>query len=177
MPGLHELAVGSAKATFLLHGKVPPTWLLEIAGRFVLIRTEWDSERDKDMASALLRGFMATLGVQRYAFVSEVYAAHYTAGVRDDRLPSERPRSERDELLVIGSETATDLLMSQFLITPRPKPAFPILGPRIDMAEDRQDFTGRMFGMLKPAAETEALAKKMRGHLESVLGERLKAGK
>lgn len=147
LKAMHHQAAESARVTFNLYGEVPAFWLLCTFDRFIVVRTEWKGDSEKDLMTGMLAHMVEVLGVTRYTLIHEAYSANYPVNTDKETAtpPSQLPKSQRDEILfVVSCDRDGRQLFSRFLITQRPKPALPLLGPRVDITDEGR-MTGRMF--------------------------------
>ena len=161
LPLLHETAVLWSNETFSRKGNVKPTWLLmQASGSVGWIETPWGSPEEKYMFFDMMSYVFHRFDVVCYCLVVEIYIAKYEnvepdIDPRDLPKPSQLPRRERDEaLMVIGVHVDGGKRMTSFLVTPR-RTGLPILGPRVDVDLENEKIDGDMFSMFELVKQWE----------------------
>ncbi len=143
---MHDAACAYVEEQFARYGQCFPTWLLNVAGRVIWIETIWRTDEEKyayvDRMAFMLQG----LSGHAYTTISEAWVAvskpDKDGKFTDKRMPSERPKNERDDIAMIVTQPRMGKsLHSRYLVTIRDH-GLNFLGPRID--EDHYRVTGNM---------------------------------
>jgi hypothetical protein len=76
--------------------QLAPAWVLMGAGEALIIVTPWDTERDKRLVEAKLKGIIKERGITSYSFVSEAWIARRKSmeEAQSGPLPSQDPERE-----------------------------------------------------------------------------------
>lgn len=152
-PDLHEMAVAYAMREFAVKGEAPFMWIIAAGPNLMWIETPWRDEREKELFVRTIRGAMQELGARAYSFITEAWMATYSdkdpkPGEPGFLNPSERPESQRDDVLMITTyDDAGAYDATRFLVTIRER-GLNFLGPRDDQSLRDHQMTGRMFNLL-----------------------------
>lgn len=145
---LHEMAVTFATAEFERKGEAPFMWLLGLGSKVIWIETPWEDDNEKEASVRLIRRYAQGLGASCYVFVSEAWVSVYDhLPTDDDPMPADRPKAERDDILMIYSADHAEQATTRYLVTTRRHgPNF--LGPRVDL-DDEGAMCGQMTSVLR----------------------------
>lgn len=173
MADLHNELCGLAEVSFSLRGSFPPTWVIGMRGRRIVIETAWDDDDEQMRSRDFICMMIHLLGCTAYSFASEAYAARLPsikgeseadARKRADAMAEKRlsslPEDHRDEIVWVMSHQKADqtMLFSKYLINSKRIGRMPFLGPRID--EDPWDrMEGRMTDLFRRKPHPEMMAR------------------
>lgn len=144
---MHEIMVSFCMMKFEALGECEPTYLIQIPGSLMWIRTLWEDEAEKHASSQAVHKMLQLYGGISYSFASEVYLSQYTREELEggDFVPPSQ-RQKRDEVLMINSyeRGKPAPIFSRFLINSRPNNKLNFLGPRVD---EEQNFAGLLMNL------------------------------
>ena len=148
-PMLHEMAAKFAEEQFAEQGSAPFMWLLGCGSRIVWVETDWEDDNEKDASLQFIRKLARQLRADCYAMMAEAWVsvtprAEFERGTRVP--PSERPKAERDDILMVLSVDHNENKTSRWLVTER-RHGLNFLGPRVD--QEDMPATGQMLSILK----------------------------
>jgi len=151
---LHEIMVAYGMLEFERRGTAPIMWILKNGPHAYWIETPWQSEVEKEASTQILQSLMQKMGAEAYSFMTEAYVAVERATPdgklpADVVMPSQRPKNERDDVLMIHTfDTEGGFDATRFLVTIRDN-GRNYLGPRDDMTDRDMVPSGRMWNLLK----------------------------
>lgn len=149
---LHEMAISFAEEEFGRKGQIPFLWLLDLDDEILWIETPWENDAEKDAMVRLMRILLRESKARAYSNMIEAWMAKATTLPKDDPnfvMPSDRPKSERDDVLMVNSHSRNgDQFQTRYLVTIR-KHGPNFLGPRIDEDFKNGIMEGRMFNLLR----------------------------
>jgi hypothetical protein len=170
---LHELAILWAEEEFERAGNIPFMWLLDTGKTILWVETPWENDSEKLASMMIISIICRELNVTGYSVAIEAWVAVETAPpgtTLDDvrkksfRKPSDRPKNERDDVMVISTIGRDgEQMASRYLVTPR-RHGKNLLGPRVDEWEAGVSaFSGNLFEIFRPHCP---LCKTLIGHKE-----------
>lgn len=170
---LHELAILWAEDTFDKRGDIPFMWLLDTGKEILWIETQWKDESEKHASFAIIAIICRELNIIGYSVAIEAWVAVETAPKgttaaeiskkKDFRLPSNRPKSERDDVMVVSTIGKNgEQMATRYLVTDR-RHKKNLLGPRVDEWEAGGLFSGNLFEIFQPHCP---MCKSLIGHKE-----------
>lgn len=154
---LHDIACAHGEEQFARYGECPPMWILNLGNKLVWIESKYSDDREKYGTTRLIAKMLQMLECKSYSMIVEAWVAVETAGpdgkMPDNPvLPSDRPKNERDDVLLVTSESrGGENRYTRYLVTER-KPRLNFLGPRVD-ERDLILRSGNMMGLFKKAVE------------------------
>lgn len=144
---LHEMAAQFAEEQFAKQGCAPFMWLLGCGSRIVWVETDWEDDDEKENSVRFIRTLAKQLEADCYAFMSEAWVAVYkTKEVGRMPRPEHRPKSERDDILMVLSMDRSEHKTSRWLVTQR-RHGLNFLGPRVD--QEDMPASGQMLSILE----------------------------
>jgi hypothetical protein len=135
---LHELMVAYCQTEFDRRGECAPTFIVQVPGWLVWIRTPWEDNGDKFASTEMISSLLKELHGISYAFAAEVFVSVYDAAeVREGNYEPPSRRKQRDDVLMIMSfqRDRKGPLFTRFLVNVRPPGKYNFLGPRVDEPE------------------------------------------
>lgn len=153
--GLHAMALRYGEEQFAQKGSCLATWLIAIKYDVLWLESEMGDGHARQVVYALISDFLKLSGAHAYSYLSEAYVSVHRIDENPDDddfvLPSDRPASERDEVLWITSfDTKGGGLNSRYLITPsRHASKLARLGPRADEDADDLSHLGMAWNLFK----------------------------
>jgi hypothetical protein len=151
---LHEMMVAYGMLEFDRRGAAPFMWIIKNGPHVYWIETPWENDAEKHASTSLMRLLMQKMEAEAYSFMTEAWVAVETREAVTDEFPtdftppSERPKNERDDVLMIytcdkdGGFNAT-----RFLVTVRDN-GRNYLGPRDDDSLTGATPSGNMWNLL-----------------------------
>lgn len=140
------MAVAYATKEFERKGQVPAMWIIAAGPNIMWVETRWENDREKELSVRAIRGAMKELGARAYSFVTEAWVASYPIDDPGTVPPSQRPKNERDDVLMVTTfDSEGEYDATRFLVTIGPRGPN-LLGPRDDLSTGRLE--GRMYNLL-----------------------------
>lgn len=146
LPGLtradiHEMMVAYGMLEFERRGAAPFMWILKNGPHIYWIETPWENDAEKQVTTSVMHKLMHAMKADMYSFMTEAWAAVETREAATDEFdftpPSQRPKNERDDVLMIYTfDKDSGFNATRFLVTIRDN-GRNYLGPR-----DDDSFTG-----------------------------------
>lgn len=143
LPGLtradiHEMMVAYGMLEFERRGTAPFMWILKNGPHIYWIDTPWENETEKQVTTSVMHRLMRAMKADMYSFMTEAWVAVETRAAVTDEFPtdftppSQRPKNERDDVLMIYTfDKEGGFSASRFLVTIRDN-GRNYLGPRDD---------------------------------------------
>jgi hypothetical protein len=151
---LHEMMVAYGMLEFERRGAAPFMWIIKNGPHVYWIETPWENDAEKHVSTTLMRRLMQKMEAEAYSFMSEAWAAVETRKTdsepdpSDFTPPSQRPKNERDDILMIYSfDKDGGFNATRFLVTIRDN-GRNFLGPRDDNSFTGAIPSGNMWNLL-----------------------------
>jgi len=131
---LHAMGLRYGEEQFRAKGSCVATFAVAIGTDVLWLESKFGPASHRRLVYRFMREFLHVSGAHAYCFMSEVWVAAVDNLDDIDVLPSERPESERDEVLLVTSfGRQGDKYLSRYLITPSRHPGkLAWLGPRVE---------------------------------------------
>ncbi|MGO8241283.1 hypothetical protein ELH77_19150 [Rhizobium ruizarguesonis] len=150
---LHEMMVAYGMLEFERRGAAPFMWIIKSGPHLKWIETPWENDFEKNLQTSFIRTLMQKMEAEAYSFMTEAWVAVETATPdgkvpADAIAPSQRPKNERDDVLVIYTfDKHGGFDVTRFLVTLRDN-GRNYLGPRDDESMTGAMPSGRMWNLL-----------------------------
>lgn len=166
---LHEMACQFGELQFRQKGGMASVWVMATGPSIAWIETDWQSSREKDVATFAMREMLEATGSQAYSFITEAWVASFEGLSDAERkhwmdfsnqrgLSALPPHLRDDILMVLSFDRAGGCSMSQYIVQMRKGKGPNYLGPRIDAnASDGLQWAGRMGNLFLPQCDNDEI--------------------